>query len=439
MEHGGFEFQATAIDRVLIAGRAIWFYLAKLIWPFPLMFIYPRWTIDASAWQLYVYPLMVLALIAVCWFVRHWSRAPVAAALLFCGTLVPALGFIDVYPFRYSFVADHFQYLASIALFTLVAAALMRSLEPTRLDHLRAEIVACVMLGLPLGALTWVQSHQYVDERTLYEATLRTNPACWLCHNNLATAKLHGSDADLEDAISHLRESLRINPDDAEAHNNMGGVYQRKGRYQDAIKEHEEALRLNPQLVEARYNIGVCNQALNRMEPARAEYAEAIRAQPDYAMAHYNLATTLTALARLTEAEVEFRQTLRRKPEFAPAHDGLGFVLLQTGRIPDAVTEFKEATRIQPDYAPSHYKLAVTLAGAGLVEEALEEFREAVRYAPASPEMHFALGSGLANLGRLDDAAFEMKEALRLRPNYVDAQTGLERLKQMQQREAARR
>jgi protein O-mannosyl-transferase len=429
----GFEFQLAALDRVLVAGHAIWFYLAKLIWPSSLAFIYPRWTIDARNWQLYVYPLLVVVVVALCWSMRRWSRAPLAVTLLFCGTLFPALGFIDVYPFRYSFVADHFQYLASIAVFTLVAAVLMRLF-----DSVPAEIVLCIVLGLPLGMVTSMQSRQYVDQRTLYEATLRANPACWLCHNNLATAKLHGSEADLEEAASHLRESLRINPADAEAHNNMGGVYQRRRRYEDAIKEHEEALRLNPQLVEARYNIGVCHQALNRMDLARAQYAEAIRAQPDYAMAHYNLATTLTALARLSEAEMEFKEALRLKPEFAPAHDGLGFVLLQTGQIPDAVTEFKEATRIQPDYAPAHYKLAVTLARAGLAEEALEEFRDAVRYDPTSPEMHFALGSGLASMGRLDDAAFEMKEALRLRPDYPEAKNGLESVRVLQTQAASR-
>ncbi len=434
----GFEFQLAAIDRVLIAGRALCFYFTTLIWPSSLTFIYPRWDVDATAWRQYAYPVLVVAVFIACWFVRRWSRAPLAAALIFCGTLAPALGFIDVYPFRYSFVADHFQYLASLPVFALIAATLVSHFAGTR-DNRHAELAWCVVIGVPLGALTWTQSHQYVDERTLYDATLRRNPACWLCHNNLATAKLHGSDTDLADAVSHLRESLRINPSDAEAHNNMGGVYQRRGQYEDAIREHEEALRLNPQLVEAQYNIGVCNQALNRLDAARVHYAEAIRAQPDYAIAHYNLATTLTALGQLTEADAEFNETLRLTPEFAPAHDGRGFVLLQTGHIPEAVTEFKEATRIRPDYVPAHYKLAVTLAAAGMAAEALEEFREAARYAPASAEMRFAFGSGLAAVGRFDDAAFELQEALRLRPDYPEAQHSLESVRKLQNQAGVRK
>ncbi len=289
----GIEFQLSAIDRLLIASRAICFYLFTLVWPFRLSFIYPRWQIDSTAWPQYLSLVAVLGVVAICWFVRKASHAPLATALLFCGTLVPALGFFDLYPFRYSFVADHFQYLASIALFTAFSAWLLHRFERNAVLGRRAEIVLCVVLGMPLGVLTWGQSRQYADEVTLYRATLERNPGCWLCHNNLATPKLHGSPAELDEAIGHLRESLRLNPSDAEAHNNMGGAYQRMGKYEDALKEHAEALRLNPLLVEARYNMGVCYQALNRLGEARAQYVEAIHAQPDYAMAHYNLGTTL--------------------------------------------------------------------------------------------------------------------------------------------------
>ena len=427
----GIEFQLGPLDRLLIAGRAIGFYAFKLLWPARLSFIYPRWEIDPTAWKQFVYPAAVVAVLVIGWLVRRRSRAPLAAALIFCGTLMPALGFFDVYPFRYAFVADHFQYLASIALLAAFSAVVVTSLEQHGIGARRAELACCLVLGMPLAVLTWNQSRQYTDEITLYRATLERNPACWLCHNNLATPLLHGSAADLDIAIRHLRESLRINPVDAEAHNNMGGAYQRLGRYEDALEEHETALRLNPQLVEARYNMGVCNQALNRPEEARVQYVEAIQAQPDYAMAHYNLGTTLTAMGKMDEAASEFRETIRLTPEFAPAHDALGFVLLNTGQIPDAVSELKTATRIQPDYAPAHYKLAVTLAAAGLVDEALEEFRDAARYAPTSAEMHRALGAALAGAGKFGDAEIELKEAIRLRPDYQEAKANLEEIKRL--------
>jgi tetratricopeptide (TPR) repeat protein len=424
----GAEFHLGAVERVLIAGRAVWFYLATLAWPSHLSFIYPRWEVDRTAWWQYVYPLGVMALVAACWLYRRRSRAPLAAILIFCGTLVPALGFVDVYPFRYSFVADHFQYLASIPIMALAAAAAVTALTRLRAGSRSTERALCVAFGVPLALLTSYQSRQYVDETTLYRATLARNPSCWMCHNNLATRKLYGSAADLDEAVAHLQESLRLNPADAEAHNNMGGALQRMGRYEDAIAEHAAALRLNPMLVEARYNIGVCDQALGRLNEAHEQYSEAIRAQPDYTMAHYNLATISMAMGRPAEAEAQLREALRLNPALALAHDALGIVLLQAGRIPDAVTEFRNATLLQPDYAPAHYKLAVTLAGAGMTEEALPEFRDAARYAPGSPEIHHDLGAAFANLGRLDEAAAEFREALRLRPEYAEARAHLEQV-----------
>ena len=429
----GAEFQLTIADRVVIAGRAAWFYTAKLAWPAHLSFIYPRWTIDSRDWRQWIYPAAAALVVVVCWTIRRRSRTPLAVVLLFLGLLFPALGFFDVYPFRYSFVADHFQYLASAVLIaTAVAFArtprLLFAKAPAGGRSLRGGWPGLAVVAV-FAVLTWNQSALYKDEATLYAATLQRNPECWLCHNNLATAKLHGSDADFQDALAHLNEALRLNPRDPEAHNNMGGALQRLGRYQDALREHEEALRLNPALVEARYNAGVCQQALGHLEQARAEYAAAVRAQPDYAMAHYNLGTALTQLGRTMEAESAFTTAIRLAPGFAPAHDGLAVILLRTGRIPDAVTEFKTATRIQPDYAPSHYKLALTLANAGLNEEALDEFAQAVHYAPAAAEMHHAYGVALANAGRMDDAAAQFRETLRLQPDNASAKQNLGRLK----------
>ena len=113
----------TPLERVLMAGRAAWFYAAKLAAPHPLMFFYPRWKIDTNdPWQ-FLFPVAALGMLAGLWLVRgRIGRGPLAAVLIFGGVLVPVSGFFNVYPFRYSFVADHFQYHASLALMAPVAA-----------------------------------------------------------------------------------------------------------------------------------------------------------------------------------------------------------------------------------------------------------------------------------------------------------------------------
>src|SRR6185295_12749126 len=146
---------------------------------------------------------------AIAWRVRSRSRAPLAAGLLFAGALVPALGFVDVYPFRYSFVADHFQYLASLGIITLGSAALVMWLRRLLPSFGAIEMLACVALAIPLGVLTWRQSAQYADARTLYEETIRRNPGCWMAYTNLSAIELDGNAAEREQAMLHVQTSLR--------------------------------------------------------------------------------------------------------------------------------------------------------------------------------------------------------------------------------------
>ncbi|HKX46428.1 MAG TPA: O-GlcNAc transferase, partial [Planctomycetota bacterium] len=101
----GADWDYTWIERVLISSRALCFYPAKLIWPSPLAFSYPRFAIDPSAVASYLYGVALAAVAALLFFGRaRIGRGPLVALLFFAGTLFPALGFVDVYPMRFSFV-----------------------------------------------------------------------------------------------------------------------------------------------------------------------------------------------------------------------------------------------------------------------------------------------------------------------------------------------
>ena len=117
----GSKYDFSFVERFLIAGRAIWFYLSKLFWPVNLIFIYPRWQVSQWVWWQYLFPALAALLLGALGWLQRWRRGPLAALLFFVITLFPALGFFNVYPFRDSFVADHFQYLAGIGPIVLLA------------------------------------------------------------------------------------------------------------------------------------------------------------------------------------------------------------------------------------------------------------------------------------------------------------------------------
>jgi tetratricopeptide (TPR) repeat protein len=473
----GAAFHFTWVERCLIAGRAVCFYLGKLLWPAHFSFVYPRWDIDASAWWQYLYPLAVVLFVTVLWLGRARSRAPLAAVLLFIGTLVPALGFVNVYPFLFSFVADHFQYLAGLGIIALVSSgiAVLVARAPGRPVFNAA--VAALIVGTPLTAATWHESAAFSDAETLYRTTISRNPSAWMAHNNLGRLLLTSSRARaddqastapaperqrlLDEAASEFRTTLQIKPDLPQAHNNLGSVLldlgrldeakvefeealrlkpgddevhnnlamllEKMGRHDEAIAQSREALRLRPGDAASAASLGDALQSEGRLEEAITAYRTALRLNPGDAEVHHNLGTALGRIGRPEEAIKEFLETLRLNPQSVIANRSLGIALMRTGKFDDAVVRFRSAVALAPQSGPAHYSLADALEAAGRREEAVAEYREAVKHQPNFPEAFNGLGVASAELGRYTEAAAAFREALRLKPDFADAAANLAR------------
>lgn len=201
----GPEFQASFLDKCLIAGRTPWFYLWKLAWPERLVFIYERWDIDALQFWQWGFPVATLMLVcALVAFRNRIGRGPLVAVLLFGGTLFPALGFITVFPFRYSFVADHFQYHACLSILVAVCVWLTRAV-PSRIGIPAAVVV----LGL-YGGKTWTQASLYEDRETLYNHILQEVPNSWFAHNNLAA--IYVVRGEVEKGFASYKTTKELNP-----------------------------------------------------------------------------------------------------------------------------------------------------------------------------------------------------------------------------------
>lgn len=405
----GAAFSLSLVDRCLIAGRVVWFYAAKLLWPADLVFIYPRWTIDASAaWQ-YLFPLAAVAVLTVLALQARRSRAPLAAALLFGGTLFPALGFVNVYPFIFSYVADHFQYLASLALFAPAAALLYRGLQ--RMPRWAALATGVALFGT-LGLLTRQQTRMYRDNETLFHATLARNPACWMAHNNLGNVLAAAGHP--RQAIAEFKAALKYRPNYAEAESNLGDQLNTIGEPAEAIPHLRHALTLQPNYPGAHNNLGIALMALNHPQEGIAEFNEAIRLQPDDAQTQYNLAFALATHGRAAEALPHFAAAVRLDPDNPSAQVNLGMALALANRFTEAFPHFERAIALRPDVAQTRLQYGRVLAQAGKLDAAVGQFQAAAQLAPDSAEAHAMLARALQQLGRTDEAAAEMQRAQQL-------------------------
>lgn len=386
---GGDGFALGLAERCLLAGRVVWFYLGKLVWPAELMFFYPRWTIDPASAGQWLFPAAALLLLAGLFRWRQRSRSPLAAALLFGGTLFPVLGFVDVYPFVFTYVADHFQYLASIGMISFLASAATYGFARLSWPGWSGPAAATAVLVI-LGGLTWRQGEMYRDIFVLYETTLARNPSSWVAHLNLGTALDEAGET--EKSLPHLQRALELKPAFPETLNSLGNVLNRLGRSREALPLLEQAVRL----------------------------------QARFAAAHNTLGVALMALARADEGIASFRRALALDSTLTLARVNLGWALGNQGRVAEAVAEFERARQSDPDLADVELKWALSLAMNGQVREALPHFERAIVLQPEDADMRHGLGRALLVLGRRTDAAAEFKEALRLNPSHAGAQEGLE-------------
>ena len=388
----GDAFTLGGVERGLLAGRVVWFYFGKLLWPAGLTFFYPRWTIDAlAAWQ-WIFPGAALLLLAglVGWSRR--DRAPLAAALVFGGTLFPVLGFVNVYPFVFSYVADHFQYLASLGMIAFLAAAATRGFARLAWPRWSGPVAAAGLLAI-LGGLTWRQSAMYRDLFALYETTLARNPGSWVAHLNLGSALDEAGET--EKALPHLQRALELKPGYPETLNSLGNGLNRLGRAGEALPLLEQAVRL----------------------------------QPRFAAAHNTLGATLMNLGRTTEGIAALGRAVELDPKLARARVNLGWALANTGKPAEAVAQFEEVRRLQPTLADGEVKWGLTLAMSGDLTGALPHLTRAVALQPEDADLRHVVGRAFLALGRSEDALVQFQAALRLQPNHAGAREALDRLR----------
>ena len=400
----GPDWAQTFPERLIIAGKIICFYVAKLVWPYPLIFIYPRWDVDSSEVVGYLPLMAAMAALIALWFVRaQWGRALFFAAAYYVVSLFPVLSFFSVFFFRYSFVSDHFQYLASMGPLALAGAGIATLLgyfcnnaagfvsHPDAVPRSGSTIASprwrlvlsgglCGILLVSLGFLTWRQTAEYHNLFALYTATLQKNPGCWMANYNLGIVLSAQGEAD--QAIDHYRRAVALRPDYAEAHYNLGRLLVEQGQLADAIAHYERAAAINPADAEAQNNLGVTLFGIGRTDDAIAHYQKALEIRPGYAEVSCNLANALIAKGDFDGAISRYKACLEAIPDQEEAQYNLASALLRRGRTDEAIVEYQKVLQTHPESADAHANLGSAWLTKGRVRDAMAEYTKALQISP---------------------------------------------------------
>jgi Flp pilus assembly protein TadD len=418
------------VERVLVAGRAVWFYAASLLWPVNLVAVYRRWPVDATGVADWAFPLALAGTLVGLWSLqRRLGRGPFVAVAAFIACLLPVLGLVDFNFMRFSFVADHFQYLASVPLIALGAAPATRgmaALGTSAGPGIAIGRAAAAAIVLVLAVISWRRAEIHRDEESLWRDNVARDPGSAVAHNHLGSVLLARRQFDA--ASAEFAAAARIAPGFADAHNNWGTALKEQGRLGDAVARYAEALRLHPADPVVHNNLGVARHMTGDSAAALRHFARAVELDPTYAQAQDNWGRVLLDLGRPEEAVEHLRIAVRLEPNRASGQLTLGVTLLNLSRAGEASVALGEAVALDPTSADAHHHLGVALGMIGRLDESVDHLATAARLDPGDADIQNHWGVALSLSGRHDDAIARFETALRLRPDDADARTNLAKL-----------
>jgi len=418
------------MERVLVASRAVWFYLGKLIWPADLTFIYPKWTISSTHLGNYIWLLAGIGLCVAIYFSRRYvGRSVEVAAAFFVATLSPVLGFIMLYTFRYTFVADHYQYLACIGPIALVSAGVV-SLAHIFRQHRGLILSAAAFVVATLGVLTWRQSAMYGNIETLWRITLARNSECWMAHTNLGIVLLQKGQ--LDDGIAQYRAALQMQPDSWDAEYNLGTALVGKGEVDEAILHCERAVAMQPNDPDGQVSLGDALLQKKRIDEAIVHYQSALAVRPDYFLAHYGLGRAFLEKGEADTAIQHCRTALVIQPDDADCHTVLAVALDEKTETAEAIQHYEKALAISPKSISALTNLAWLRATSS--NEALRNGNEAVKLAGQADELSGGtnavvlrtLAAAYAEAGQFGKAIESGRTALQLARVHGDQSLAVE-------------
>lgn len=351
----GDDWSLTFIERTLVAARALWWYAGKVVWPVDLAFSYERWAVDVRSVVQWAFVVGAIGFIVLLVLSRkRLGRAPLAAALIFGGTLFPALGYFNLFPHRYSFVADHFQYHSNVAAIALLCA--MTTLTAMRLPQW-GRYAWCGALVALLGTTTFMQSRIYRDQETLWRDTLARTPTSWLASHNLAIylSSIRNDVSTQEECLRLLQRTKELRPQHDRVEWSMAELLRKMGRedearphYAAAIEQYRLAIRRSPTSPNAYARLASLYDTLGRSEEALDVYLSATIAIRSNAFFIQQAVSRLMATQRVKQAIPLLERWIELDPDRFEARIRLAYAYGSTGRSVEAREQFKEAARIDP-------------------------------------------------------------------------------------------
>lgn len=416
----GNNWSLPLLGHILLPGKIILFYIVKLVFPFNLSFVYPRWEIDPASFLQWIPALAIGVVLVLAYLAKdRIGRGALATLFFFAASLFPALGFFNVYPMIYSYVADHFQYIASIGMILFLCGAASfgyaEFLAPRMALNAKQEGLllhaTLLALVLVLGAQSFSHSRVFKNRETLFTDVVHKNPNAWMAHNNLGLVYLQKGE--VSRAVDHYQETLKIKPGDCVALTNMGTIFRNQGAWEKAKSAYESCLMSDPEYSSAYNSLGILAIQAGDERQAQDLFEKAIALDPMAHSAHLNLGQLLLRQKRYDDALAQFQKAIGIHPYYTDAYLQMGILYAQTGENGRAEQALQKVLQIDPNHIHAANNLGILYRRENRLQPAIEQFRSAVRANPDFIPARYNLAEALLTSGQKPEALFHFAQIAR--------------------------
>jgi tetratricopeptide (TPR) repeat protein len=373
------------VSRLVTAGHAIMFYASKIVFPYNLNFVYPSPAINVHspvAWM----PVLIIGVVFLLalWRNDGWGRPVLFGLGYYVVTLLPVVGFLNIYFMRYSWASDHWQYIAEIGLIAFIVGALWHACARASAGIRALALGAAALIVIFLGSQSFARCKLFVNDEALWRDTIARNPAAWMARSNYAEMLI--GQGRLDEAVEQLKCAVESNPASMPARLNLANALMKQGRAAEAADCLDTALRIAPESADAHYEWGRLCLMTGTLDKAKLHFEASLKRRPSLSGAYVGLGMIEGRNGNYDKAFCFMSKALRLDPDNADTWHAAGDMMFEQGKLEQALKYYGRTAQIDPTYADVQNDLGVTCARLGKLDLAIKHFQQALKLVPSDPK-----------------------------------------------------
>jgi protein O-mannosyl-transferase len=411
----GFMSIGIRIANAIISYMA---YLGKMFWPFNLAVYYPFPDV-IHLLNVILCLLILLFISALTLFTVKRRPYLIVGWLWYLGTLVPVIGIVQV---GAQSMADRYTYIPLIGIFIIVVWGLTDVIGRWRFSKIALGTISLGVITI-LAWTTWMQVSTWRNSITVFSHALQVTKNNDKAHLHLGMALIEKGDVD--GALNHYREVVRLNPSNPGVYINLGNTLAEHKEVSRAIEFYSEGLKIDPNNVDIRIGLATLLEGIGKTDEAERHLNEALRVNPGSIEANNNLGNIMLRTGNYDEAIRHYTEVLRLDPHQAAVYNNLGTAFIYKGKIKKAIEYYQASIREKPDNAEAAANLKNVGINQKKLEDMLAKVQESTKADPQNPTLHTKLGDLYRQLGEYDEAIAQYNKAVSIQSSMIQPMYGL--------------